>query len=377
LIAHELTHVIQQTGGSSRRLGEGIKYDSKNPYRKVSIGSSVYGIPYTIQRLPEDCPSTREVETMHSGTCPEITRESNERQRFNALGASVRMVSMYECYIIENLPINGCMFGTPALLTDIADFLLLNPGTTIHLTGFTDCLGTALHNANLRNERAFTVEEYLINGLGVDPAMIFIENEPPDTYLATNNSAFDRARNRAVTIYLDSGRPAPVRPSETETETPPAPPPSGGQLTDEQCALNIASSLGTHWLATLPDCPCTEPTGSSNWSSSNNFIGCFHPGANSCYRQDSGAHAQQCCYDGSGALITSGAAAGTPDWASSSGSNHQSIDVWTWRILGWQRYNQYWIPNNDLSCPANIVSGQSSCRRYHFLLASRPNPCQI
>jgi hypothetical protein len=377
LLAHELTHVVQQTGGRPRATGDGVPNDSKTPCARTTVDRYVSGEPTTIQRLPEDCPSNREIEPEHPGTCPEITRDPGERERFDALGPNVRMVLPFECYVLENLPINGTAFGAPALLTEIADFLLLNPGTTLHLTGFTDCLGSASTNDRLRNERAFAVEQYLTTVLGVAPAMIFIENEPETAYLVTNDSAFDRAQNRAVAIYLDSGRPAPRPPSEPEAQPAPAPRRPGGPLTDEQCALQVALSLGTSWLGALPDCPCREPTGSPDWSESNRFIGCFHPGANSCYRQDHGAHAQQCCYDASGALITSGTAAGTPDWASSSGSNHQSIDVWTWRILGWQRYNQYWVPNNDLRCDENPVSRTSSCRRFHFILASRPNPCRV
>ena len=142
--------------------------------------------------------------------------------------------------------------------------------------------------------------------------------------------------------------------------------------------------MGTAWLAALPSCPCTTAavatenttlTGDNRWSESNTAIGCFHPGSARCFRRDSGGHAQQCCYDGTGNLITSGSAAGTPDFVPSSGTGHQSIDVWTWTILGWERYDEFWIPNNGNNCDPNSVTGTSDCSWYHTVAARRPGTC--
>ncbi len=368
LIAHELVHVLQQnptTAHTERAsLAREPRSHAPDPSRE----------PTMLRRQPENCPSDREVEPEHPGTCPEITRDDQESSRFAGFGPSVREVFPFECYVLENLPVGGVEFGTPSALEEIADSLLLNPGVTMHLTGFTDCLGSASTNSSLRTERAFAVEEHLITVLGVDPNLVFVETEGETTYLAANESAVARARNRAVAIYLDMGQSSPAG-APAPAPTPPAAPP--GTLSDRDCALAVGRSLGTAWLAGLPDCPCTRPDAATTaWSESTTGIGCFHAGAETCFRQDSGTHAQQCCYDAAGDLITEGGAAGTPDFASSGGPNHQSIDVWTWRQIGWQQYNQYWIPNNDLGCRANPVTARPDCQFYHFLLASRPGTCR-
>ena len=81
------------------------------------------------------------------------------------------------------------------------------------------------------------------------------------------------------------------------------------------------------WTSQLPDCPCKiklpknspegncpPPPDSDVWyppTTGNSF----HPGSSACMRSkpSKGGHGQQCCYDSSGNLITSGEGAGTPD----------------------------------------------------------------
>lgn len=126
--------------------------------------------------------------------------------------------------------------------------------------------------------------------------------------------------------------------------------------------LAYARSLSTRypgWLNILPDCPCSDSDASANpdvWVGG--VGGCpsaTHPGAVTGYRSRRGyasipdtGHGQQCCYDANGRLMTSGAAAGTPDlWSPSVDFvKHQVFDVQTWVRLGWGTYNQYWIPND-------------------------------
>lgn len=84
------------------------------------------------------------------------------------------------------------------------------------------------------------------------------------------------------------------------------------------------------WLAALPDCPCNIKYGPVNcwygapdqWQSPDpskwalsDPLG-YHPGATMCLRSVNATATgagQQCCYDSSGALITHGPGAGTPD----------------------------------------------------------------
>lgn len=81
------------------------------------------------------------------------------------------------------------------------------------------------------------------------------------------------------------------------------------------------------FLDMLPDCPCVAEELLDNMDSVYRGVswvvdaGCvedncmFHPGAYNCYRSEGGdsPHAQQCCYNQDGVLMTTGFAAGTPD----------------------------------------------------------------
>lgn len=148
--------------------------------------------------------------------------------------------------------------------------------------------------------------------------------------------------------------------------------------------LTFARSLATRypgWLNVLPDCPCTdaEARGSSDWSGPGACQPPYHIDAASGYRSARGYesvpgtnHGQQCCYDSDGLLITDGAGAGTPDlvqapsgvgaalegiFGSGPGPraafNHYEMDVKPFNELGWEVYNQYWIPNKGNGCPPN------------------------
>jgi hypothetical protein len=118
------------------------------------------------------------------------------------------------------------------------------------------------------------------------------------------------------------------------------------------------------WRSSLPDCPCTVPSGdTANWvSDSNPNLSKYHPGAVYSYRSTAAAtqgsrHGQQCTYDAAGRLITSGPGAGTPDvYSPSSYINipyHIVYDVKTWDELGWSTYNRYWRPNQGAGCDTN------------------------
>ena len=79
------------------------------------------------------------------------------------------------------------------------------------------------------------------------------------------------------------------------------------------------------WLQTLPDCPCQltmTPSGPpinpdpTRWEDPGTASQTYHPGAGFCMRSipsSDGGPGQQCCYDATGALITVGPGAGTPD----------------------------------------------------------------
>ncbi|MBI4567450.1 MAG: hypothetical protein HY719_03545 [Planctomycetes bacterium] len=181
-------------------------------------------------------------------------------------------------------------------------------------------------------------------------------------------------------------------------------------------ALNY-NAANPDWYATLPDCPCTNPDAAGvvvvdGWARSNWLIGPtwplwngYHPGAENCFRSyptpanglSVNGPGQQCCYDCSGNLITSGSGAGTPDrsntvydefstagpWEGSAKytdvGRHSRLDVDPWKVLAshsignwarqyanemepaWSVYNLFWPPNQGVNpltgspCPKNHV----------------------
>lgn len=138
------------------------------------------------------------------------------------------------------------------------------------------------------------------------------------------------------------------------------------EIKDYNSALRFAKSLETlypGWRNVLPNCPCTVDRArkSSEFQEDRWFVtfalnwGGYHPGAADSFRTKKGyqskagtSHGQQCIYDGKGRLITDGPAAGTPDfWSPETNyDNHQKFDVKPFKMLGWEVYNRYWVPND-------------------------------
>lgn len=153
----------------------------------------------------------------------------------------------------------------------------------------------------------------------------------------------------------------------------------GGTSLDEK-ALQIISratrapaTLDPSWLSGLPDCPCTVLEARNDpmqrWRQVKNGgipLAFFHPGAKTEFRAlgPNSDHGQQCSYDSerpSGALITGGRGAGTPDVVSPlrSTTRHFRDDVLPGLSLPWQETQKRWIPNRGEApgCPTNVVTG--------------------
>jgi hypothetical protein len=78
------------------------------------------------------------------------------------------------------------------------------------------------------------------------------------------------------------------------------------------------------WIADLPDCPCSigsaKKSGDSiddpRWNSLTDSLYGYHVGATLCMRSKPvNGHANQCCYDKCGKLITHGSGSGSADYA--------------------------------------------------------------
>ncbi len=216
LLAHELTHVVQQDNHHhlfTADLSIGAARDTYELEADVVADRVVSGTTFdtppvitnwakpepTLRRTPDECPPEREEEPEHPGTCREIERESGELERFNL---SVETLAVNKCYIITGMASGSTEFGVPEELNDLADLLMLDPTITVHITGYTDCVAGPELNANLRTNRAAAVEDYFINVLGVDRDRVFFGIVPNTQYVDSNYTAEGRARNRSVAVEL-------------------------------------------------------------------------------------------------------------------------------------------------------------------------------
>jgi len=177
LLAHELTHVVQQM--------------SMHP---------------TVQRFPGEanCPEPI-VEDQHPGSCPEITRNDNELSNYQSLGVTVERVSQ-NCWVIMNLPSGVAFYGPQDKIQPITDLLRISsPMSTMTITGYSDCIthGGASLNRSLRYQRANAVEQLFLNA-GIQQNRIIAEAAPSTEYIASNATAEGRAKNRGVIISITS-----------------------------------------------------------------------------------------------------------------------------------------------------------------------------
>jgi hypothetical protein len=104
--------------------------------------------------------------------------------------------------VLSNLASGSTAFGSPKEFEEIADFLEMDSTRTLYITGFTDCVGTAEENADLRLRRAYAVEDYFTAVLGVDAQRIVVEAAADTEYVTANHTPEGRSRNRSVALYL-------------------------------------------------------------------------------------------------------------------------------------------------------------------------------
>lgn len=91
-------------------------------------------------------------------------------------------------------------------LTRLADALRTEPERNIVIEGHTDSTGTDAYNNNLSQQRAFSVEDFLISQ-GLDPRRIVSRGYGEQFPVATNDTMAGRQQNRRVEIViLDEGQ---------------------------------------------------------------------------------------------------------------------------------------------------------------------------
>ncbi|SET51881.1 Outer membrane protein OmpA [Nitrosomonas marina] len=177
LIAHELTHVIQQN--SSTQSG-------------------------TIMRTLS-CPSY------------EMGEETDSLDNDGILSVDARIAGSDDELIIQDFGINSAEVPTGALQTTAwqraMSYIIGNPHIRIGIEGIADCHGDARHNLNLRQNRADAVVALLPPD--VQNRIIFNFSFDPNHYLASNTTRAGRAQNRAVRIIFRSIPPSGVDPCDS------------------------------------------------------------------------------------------------------------------------------------------------------------------
>jgi outer membrane protein OmpA-like peptidoglycan-associated protein len=86
-------------------------------------------------------------------------------------------------------------------LTELASSLQQNPTETVQIVGYTDSTGSAAVNNPLSQNRAQSVQSYLVSR-GVQAQRITIQGMGSQNPVASNDTADGRAQNRRVEIFV-------------------------------------------------------------------------------------------------------------------------------------------------------------------------------
>jgi outer membrane protein OmpA-like peptidoglycan-associated protein len=198
LLAHELTHVVQQERGvalSSPSGRDGSTGAAAPTFFRPAQGAIAQP---TIQRAPL-CPGTRD-----SG---EVTKSQSQ--------AGVLAVDTGFDVAKESLSVHD--FGidqdsVPLTMTQSDDWrrmmsmILGDPTTHVAVLGYSDCIGTEQNNQGLRDRRADAVVKAMPAEAQAKVSPMFKGWWGSLTYLFPNDTAENRARNRMVLIALIRSR---------------------------------------------------------------------------------------------------------------------------------------------------------------------------
>jgi outer membrane protein OmpA-like peptidoglycan-associated protein len=190
LIAHELTHVVQQTGAAGMNVCQ-----SKDKRGLSTVIPNIQGViaQPTIQRTPV-CPDKRD-----SG---EVTKSQSPN---GVLTVDTGFDAAKEWLTVQDFGID--QDSVPLTMTQSDDWrrmmsmILGDPNTHVAVLGFSDCIGTEQNNQNLRDRRADAVVKAMptearakVGALKGWAGSL--------TYLFPNDTAENRARNRMVVVGL-------------------------------------------------------------------------------------------------------------------------------------------------------------------------------
>lgn len=95
--------------------------------------------------------------------------------------------------------------GAKQSLSEFAVSLKNNPSTDITIYGYTDNVGTLEANKKVSNQRALTVQQYLMES-GVPTNRMTAQGLAWDNPVASNDTEAGRAQNRRVEIYITANQ---------------------------------------------------------------------------------------------------------------------------------------------------------------------------
>lgn len=166
-----------------------------------------------------ETPSAQRAPTSPKGagtgaSCASYARNEVEKSRTSAGHLSADVIEHARGLLIADF---GVDWRTPrptlkrdpvlqAWIATIVDVIRANPGTTIRVLGFSDCVGTERNNQLLRRGRAVRVLELLKQMAGaarwtvIKPKVKLVNAAPADDYVARNDTIDGRAQNRSVLI---------------------------------------------------------------------------------------------------------------------------------------------------------------------------------
>ena len=84
-------------------------------------------------------------------------------------------------------------------LNQLQSILIEFPEIDLDLRGHTDSVGTVEYNYLLGENRALSVKDYLIS-IGIEPRRIKVKSFGKEVPIASNETAYGRAKNRRVEI---------------------------------------------------------------------------------------------------------------------------------------------------------------------------------
>lgn len=233
LLAHELTHVVQQGGGGSNRENAGSRKHGLSPNSRLSQGGKKGGLPPIKSQISApsgagEAAADKAAEAALQGhSLAPHPAPLNTLLRFPLLAPALPAAEAAANKIVDSFDVGHAELKPqhPAQLLNIAAqgkaFLEQNPGAMLTVTGHTDTLDEPEKNYALGLKRAMVVRDFLIKngkfpGNRIKPPVSMGEHQ---LRVPTKDDK-DEPRNRRVEVNFEAPAPKPQEKAPSPTPTP-------------------------------------------------------------------------------------------------------------------------------------------------------------